>query len=78
MAPKIILSNLENNYHIITSKYQSLMSEYLDINSKLIIENLSHFKTMRFSKLLETTKALILPTGTAIRALVTSSDVIHS
>ena len=54
------------------------MAEYLDINSKLIIENLSHFKTMRFSKLLETTKALILPTGTAIRALVTSSDVIHS
>ena len=75
LAPKILLKNLTNNI-----KYSNLsyLKSYININKDITINSLAHFKTIRTSRLLETSKAIILPTGTVIRALVTASDVIHS
>lgn len=75
LAPKILLKNLVNNLN--TEKLIYLKS-YINNNAELTSESLPYFKTIRTSRLLETSKALILPTGTVIRALVTASDVIHS
>lgn len=75
LAPKILLKNLVNNLN--TEKLIYLKS-YINNNAELTSKSLPYFKTIRTSRLLETSKALILPTGTVIRALVTASDVIHS
>ena len=79
LAPKILLKNLMlslnnkgNNVNLVYLK--SYLANNYDLTTKL----LTSFKTTRTSRLLETSKALILPTGTVIRALVTASDVIHS
>lgn len=79
LAPKILLKNLALSFNSKTNTTNLLyLKTYLNNNAELTINTLSQFKTMRTSRLLETSKALILPTGTVIRALVTASDVIHS
>ena len=78
LAPKILLKNLTSNINNTTSNSLVYLKTYLTNNSSLTQESLPYFKTIRTSRLLETSKALILPTGTVIRALVTASDVIHS
>lgn len=75
LFPKILIKSLVNNIN--TDKIIHLKS-YLNNNSELTKNSFPYFKTIRTSRLLETSKALILPTGTPIRALVTASDVIHS
>jgi heme/copper-type cytochrome/quinol oxidase subunit 2 len=79
LAPKILLKNLQMNMHFTKNLYNlNTINKYIFNNPELAIDKLSKFKTFRISRLLETSKALILPTGTVIRALVTASDVIHS
>lgn len=79
LAPKILLKNLNLAFKNQTNTTNLLyLKSYLNANHDLTTKTFSQFKTMRTSRLLETSKALILPTGTVIRALVTASDVIHS
>lgn len=79
LAPKILLKNLTLSLNSITNSTNLLyLKTYLSNNTTLTEDSLAYFKTIRTSRLLETSKALILPTGTVIRALVTASDVIHS
>lgn len=79
LAPKILLKNLSLSLqNSPNSTNLAYLKTYLTNNKDLTSDTLAYFKTMRTSRLLETSKALILPTGTIIRALVTASDVIHS
>lgn len=79
LAPKILLKNLTLSLNSQANNVNlNYLKTYLNNNTNLTTNLLAHFKTMRTSRLLETSKALILPTGTVIRALVTASDVIHS
>lgn len=79
LAPKILLKNLKLSLNSVNSNTNlAHLKSYLSNNNELTTEVFTKFKTFRTSRLLETSKALILPTGTVIRALVTASDVIHS
>ena len=74
LAPKILLKSLVTGRPI----NNIYLKSYLINNPELTIEKFPYFRTFRTTRLFETSKALILPAGTVIRALVTASDVIHS
>jgi heme/copper-type cytochrome/quinol oxidase subunit 2 len=88
LTPKIVLAEFKyffkSNSLKITSlslDFQNTLKKYLTIinsNPDLKISNLINFSTFKTNRLLDCNTALILPTGTVIRALVTASDVIHS
>jgi cytochrome c oxidase subunit 2 len=77
LYPKIALNQLTN---IILLKPLN-ESNYSILNIiKLLKSNsvINQFNSFKISRLLETSQAILLPTGTVIRALITASDVIHS
>lgn len=85
IAPKLISTWLRhedpNQYYynwFQANKFDMLLKQYVTLNGENVFNNIKNFYTFRTSRLLETSKALLLPTGTPIRALITSSDVIHS